>query len=188
MTATSVLWWFIFIFPSSIHQPSARWFAGVVTQPMRKFAVCSARTWSKQSPVKRHGQQRWYPLLSKIFLCFSQIPPLLLLHRVLGELNRFCRSVSSLPGVSLCGHVFMGWRQWTCWEGGFPTEMRCSAPANLLGAVSKWPKARISFPHPILWFAALKRQVLSPVEEWNVCVNNVTTPFTPHLYVTELAW
>lgn len=72
--------------------------------------------------------------------------------------------------------------------GGFRTEMGCTAPANLLGAVSKWSKARISFPRPVLWFAALKRQVLSPVEEWNVCVNDVTTPFTPHLYVTELAW
>lgn len=27
-------------------------------------------------------------------------------------------SVGQSAGVSLCGHVFMGWRQLTCWEGG----------------------------------------------------------------------
>lgn len=52
-----------------------------------------------------------------------------------------------LGGLSVAMFLWC-WRQWTCWEvGGFLTEMRCSAPAKLLGAVSKWSKARIS-PSP----------------------------------------
>lgn len=144
----------------------------------------AARTWSKQSPVKHHVQQRWYPLLSQIFLCFPQIPPFLLLHRVLGELSRFCRSVSSLPG-GLCVAMFMGWRRWTCGVLGRTDTLGSSKHAES----AQWTVKGEDFtPRPLLWFAALKRQVLSPVEQWNVTVCNVTTPFTVHLYATEPAW
>lgn len=144
----------------------------------------AARTWSKQSPVKHHVQQRWYPLLSQIFLCFPQIPPFLLLHRVLGELSRFCRSVSSLPGGSLCGHVY-GLETVDMWRFSQKWHARLQQTCES----NQWMVKGEDFtPRPLLWFAALKRQVLSPVEQWNVTVCNVTTPFTVHLYATEPAW
>lgn len=136
-------WWFYLRY-QDFHPSSIRPRAGSQVwwrcQCGSALSAQAARTWSKQSPVKHHVQQRWYPLLSQIFLCFPQIPPFLLLHRVLGELSRFCRSVSSLPGVFVWPCLWAG-------DGGhveFFAEKTCSAPANMLRAISEWFKARIS--------------------------------------------
>lgn len=110
---------FIFVI---IHQPPPRRCGDAAEAEVR------GRLRSQQRPVRHHVRQRRDPLLPQILLRLPQIPPILLLHRVLGELNSFPVARSAACRGSLCGHVFMGWRL----DVGFffPTETKCSAPAN----------------------------------------------------------
>lgn len=120
----------------SWHKKRATWSNFVITasirEPARRCVYAAnaevrCHSASVKSTDKHHVRQRRGPLLPQVLLCLPQVPPLLLLHRVLGELKRFRRSSCSLPGFFVWP-CFMGWGRWTC--GLFPRKQHVWARAN----------------------------------------------------------
>lgn len=155
-------WWFYLCYqdfhPSSIRELAHRCGdaanAEVRCQLRRREREVNSR---RLNTMSNNDDIRYCHRFSYVFLKF-----LLFFYSIVFWVSWAVSIGRSAACVGLCVAMFMGWRRWTC--GVFRRNDMLGSSKH--AESNQWMVKGEDFtPRPLLWFAALKRQVLSPVEQ-----------------------